>query len=1080
MRKQIIYAFSVGALCVAFRQNIFGQSAAQSFARATEAYTAADYAEAQCWWEEAAVAYERAAAVDSAALSLYSAFKCDWHRGDLGAMEAFAAGKLTPVLGRLDTDLARALDAASAADIAYKQYDILGCERHLQVAYSYFEAAGRTRLAQAIDNRRMLAVIRTALGRDMDSTLAIAQTALDVAERYHASCSETVAYAYLTIGGVQYVVSDMKASLQSHQLAYQILEDILPDGHPQRVATNLYLAELHAEMDHPVQALHYARVSIDRSAVQGRFHRGNAYLRYSNVLSMLELPQQARYWLAKAREVYRDAPTEQLLMETKTLLAVVENHLFLGDARAAAAALDTLRSIDQTAFLAEASSQYQYYRQLGDLHALEGDDAAGLAAYRTSVAMVRQLFDPTAYQYQESYRILGYALLADGQADSARHYYCLAEPYIESEGQEALDWVTHFRLLGVGIATATGDYTTAAAHLETILTEATATSRTDKVQPSLFEVIDAAQKLYEARPGPRTRALFLRSVDLCDRLLGDNYSLLAAERWTSTFLERMRGIYVAAAFAAAENCGGGHPADVKANGVADGTADWCERAVAYADLPRALALRRQSAELRGALAAGVPDSVLERGQSMQRKQAALRHAEMDSTLRASEMAELRIATAAYQNDLRQNYPQYYASVLSPLGLDAAALAARAKATNTRYVSYLVDSTRSAVLICAIDAGGVASVRTITRTEEQLRLLADFKAELADRKSRHLAELAEAIYREYLGPVLPEGTNKENLVIAADGDLAGLPFSALLTTRPNVDAPMGSWPWLGLQTRVSYVDALASTQLPIASPIVVRTDVQLDIACVAPGFDGSAAAPQAIASALGATAAPLTRTPWTLALGERLSKEYGATFLSGDTATERALVRSYATHDILHLGTHAFLDDGDPLRSYFALTPTSAARDDDGRLYAYEIYGLPTQARLAVLPACGSGAGAFQSGEGTLSLATAFRNSGCPTVVQSFWSIDDQQTNVLLEPFYAHLAGGEPVAAALAAAQRDYLAAAPPELQHPYYWAGLAVVGPAVRFGESPQDWPYWLLGGVLLVCITFFVYRSVHLSAAAR
>jgi len=115
---------------------------------------------------------------------------------------------------------------------------------------------------------------------------------------------------------------------------------------------------------------------------------------------------------------------------------------------------------------------------------------------------------------------------------------------------------------------------------------------------------------------------------------------------------------------------------------------------------------------------------------------------------------------------------------------------------------------------------------------------------------------------------------------------------------------------------------------------------------------------------------------------------------------------------------------------------------------HEVFGLRLQADLVVLSACqtGLGSGALAdvpTGDDWVGLTRAFLHAGARHVMATLWPVDDWATAALMERFY----GGADVAAdpagALAEAQRALLSAR--GTAHPFYWAGLVVVG------GSPHD-----------------------------
>ena len=106
---------------------------------------------------------------------------------------------------------------------------------------------------------------------------------------------------------------------------------------------------------------------------------------------------------------------------------------------------------------------------------------------------------------------------------------------------------------------------------------------------------------------------------------------------------------------------------------------------------------------------------------------------------------------------------------------------------------------------------------------------------------------------------------------------------------------------------------------------------------------------------------------------------GKKFL-GDHATRKTFIEQVANYQLLHLSTHACVDDNSPLfnRIYFA----------DEALSTYELYRLQLNAALVVLSACETGKGRLVHGEGIMSLARGFMKSGCPSIITSLWNAND--------------------------------------------------------------------------------------------
>jgi CHAT domain-containing protein len=159
----------------------------------------------------------------------------------------------------------------------------------------------------------------------------------------------------------------------------------------------------------------------------------------------------------------------------------------------------------------------------------------------------------------------------------------------------------------------------------------------------------------------------------------------------------------------------------------------------------------------------------------------------------------------------------------------------------------------------------------------------------------------------------------------------------------------------------------------------------------------------------------------------------------DQATIQRLLATAPMASVLHLACHAIFRADNPMFSALKLT--------DGWLTAMEVAQLRLRCALVVLSACESGRGQSLGGDEILGLARAFLGAGATTLVVSQWMVQDEATATLMAHFYANLATGQPVAAALRAAQLTLKTT----LAHPYYWAPFILMGdPAMHLGELPN------------------------------
>jgi len=149
-------------------------------------------------------------------------------------------------------------------------------------------------------------------------------------------------------------------------------------------------------------------------------------------------------------------------------------------------------------------------------------------------------------------------------------------------------------------------------------------------------------------------------------------------------------------------------------------------------------------------------------------------------------------------------------------------------------------------------------------------------------------------------------------------------------------------------------------------------------------------------------------------------------------------RALAGWSALHFAGHSLVNDQAPWRSGIVLG--RAADGSDSILTAAEIARDSLGAPAVILSACESGGGRARPGEGVAGLTSAFLSAGAPAVVATLWPVDDRTTARLMDEFYAELADGATIAAALRGAQG--IVRADPATRHPFYWAGFVAIGEA--------------------------------------
>ena len=338
-----------------------------------------------------------------------------------------------------------------------------------------------------------------------------------------------------------------------------------------------------------------------------------------------------------------------------------------------------------------------------------------------------------------------------------------------------------------------------------------------------------------------------------------------------------------------------------------------------------------------------------------------------------------------------------------------------------------------------DFGGGSWLLVITRTSTRVYPLIDrlvarpsvklFVGELSARDGAE-AEAGARLYQQLLAPALGDLPSEvDRLVIVPDDEaLYRLPFAAL--RRSARSAPLAG------RFQISLTPSATLWLHWHGSP---PSGATLPALALAPSWDGARGDGDRSAerSAAGLDALDLPPLPRSLDEGESVVDALGGGSIlrAGEEASldflDEVDLRRFA---VLHFATHAVVDEKDPQRSAIVLSPASSA--DRGRLSAAAIDRLRLNGQLVVLSSCRSAGGTVLRGEGAMSLASAFFRAGARTVVASLWPVRDDEAAAFFKPFYAQLARGDSVAAALTAAQRDRLAAGAPAAA----WAGFVVLG----------------------------------------
>ena len=1018
--------------------------------------TDGDYAGALPHFRAAVVAFERMGARDSADLAAYRVHDSYVKAGDFAAAVRY----------REDTLAARLLVGGAHARGLFYSAEAVEARMTLEIdrllaasdsSYALLRACCAT-TGEFVDAASGSATVLVHFGRTGEA-LARGKEAVAAARANAEAQPRTVGIALFNLALAEQVANRREASARHFAQAYRALEPALPPGHHLRANVANAAAGAQMYIDRFDQALVFFREALAETDGDTTTLRASVLGDYADFLDGIGAPREAAVFLGEANAVIGAVGAPY----TEHHSLVIEYRLRLADVlvrtnQLARAALVIERAERGVAGVEDAGTVQTIGAALALAqggHALaSGRPAEGEAFAKTALRIASGFLEGGTPLEVKTLALLGEAQLAQGRAAEAAGSFRRALSLADEIESEELDDRT-IATVGLLEAELLLDHVGVARRLAEDLLATMAARQLQRPNGlRTVAVATAFARVEAAAPGEIDPAQWTQ----LGRLIEDALRLPGVVAATFASTEGVAADLSTAlrkgAVAAAGACGSGFDEGA------------CGLALRLADLSHAIRLQERSRRAQGTAEAGLPDSVLARSREIDAAILAWTQIEATASRRAAALDSLRRARALHESFLRLTYPGYHLAYAAPV-LELDALQTSSLETGVAYLTFVVDSAAGTLARLYADGGGVRAA-TIAYDARFRKRVAEFRMLVGDAgDARSLAEVGHALYRTLLGG-LGEELRGRAVVIAEGRGISGLPWGALLTSAPAPTEEMRTWPWLASETTLAYADAFRSGQLVTQRPGIAY---ERRVAGVVPGFDDGRVS---FAGARGGGAAPV-RTPWSAQLVEWLASQFGASALTGGEATEAGVFAAARTAEVLHLGTHGYLDAAEPLQSFLALASRSAAADEDGRLHAYEIYPRAIDSRLAVLPVCHSGVGAYTAGDGALSLATAVRAAGCPTVVQSLWAVDDQQTNDLLRGFYERLFSGRAsVAEAIRGAQLDYLETAPSRLQHPYYWAGLSVVGVDQRLeaARSPVPaWLPWVAGAVATLAIGAYALR---------
>jgi CHAT domain-containing protein len=171
--------------------------------------------------------------------------------------------------------------------------------------------------------------------------------------------------------------------------------------------------------------------------------------------------------------------------------------------------------------------------------------------------------------------------------------------------------------------------------------------------------------------------------------------------------------------------------------------------------------------------------------------------------------------------------------------------------------------------------------------------------------------------------------------------------------------------------------------------------------------------------------------------QAVAQQLGVPCKLNEAATTAVLWNAGARSPIVHIAAHGLFRLDAPNFSHIKLA--------DRQLSAIEVFNLDlSSCSLVTLSACETGRAVIGGVDEVIGLGRGFLYAGAASLLPTLWKVDDASSAELMELFYQNLLRKQTKAAALAQAQREFIARARSSTQpyrvHPYFWAAFHLIG----------------------------------------
>ena len=423
------------------------------------------------------------------------------------------------------------------------------------------------------------------------------------------------------------------------------------------------------------------------------------------------------------------------------------------------------------------------------------------------------------------------------------------------------------------------------------------------------------------------------------------------------------------------------------------------------------------------------------------RQAQMRNStEARQTSLRERLRQARTAYADFREQLFQTHPglKFDRGELPPLKLEE--LRSLIADTKTALLDYVITENNTYLFVLTIENPKSATKKRVPvielkgypleiKNDELTARVKQFERQLTER-SADFQQTSRELYDLLIKPAEDQIVLKTKLVIVPDGVLWRLPFEALEPVQEH---------YLADQMQMSYAPSLTALREMRKQPRRL-TPTSAFVGFGNPTLSKLFTSRVELAYANNKMEPSVQQEEEVKRLALTYNNSRNRVFVGANASEDRFKLEA-SQADVLHFSAPALFDETSPMSSFIGLA-SGVANQDDGFLQAREIINLRTTAQLVVLSAAQTPA--HLQGLSTPGVSWSWFVAGAPTMMVSRWQVEPAARVRLMNEFYANAKPKAGSARSRASSLHDSIMSLrrTAEYQHPYYWAGFALIGDA--------------------------------------